>query len=106
MKREFIRLPEFERRWRDIGLVEDHIADLESALCSNPQKGDIMKGTGGLRKLRWRLRGNSGCIRVVYVDFAAYEKTYLISVSKKKKIIYQIESAMKSKKLSNSLRRN
>lgn len=40
-----------------------------------------MQKTGGLRKLRWALpsTGKSGGLRVVYVDFAYYEKIYLVS---------------------------
>lgn len=40
-----------------------------------------MQGTGGLRKVRFAFenRGKSGSIRVVYVDFAVYEKIFLIT---------------------------
>ena len=43
--------------------------------------GEIVQNTGGLRKLRWAFpdTGNRDGIRVVYVDFAYYEKIYLIS---------------------------
>jgi len=84
--REFIRMLEFEKCWKNIGLTEDDIAELENFLCINPQSGDIMEGTGGLRKLRWALpnRGKKGSIRVVYVDFVYYERIYLISAYPKK----------------------
>jgi len=74
-------MSEFEKCWESIGLTEDDIVELENFLCINPQSGDIMEGTGGLRKLRWALpnRGKRGSIRVVYVDFVYYEKIYLIS---------------------------
>lgn len=44
-----------------------------------------MQGTGGLRKLRFAFenRGKSGSARVCYVDFAIYEKIYLITVYSK-----------------------
>ena len=40
-----------------------------------------MQGTGGLRKVRFAFdnRGKSGSARVVYVDFAVYEKIFLIT---------------------------
>lgn len=81
-----MRLPEFERCWKSLELAEDDIADLETALCLEPKKGDLVRGTGGLRKLRWPLpnRGKSRSIRVVYVDFASYEKIYFISAYSKK----------------------
>ena len=46
-----------------------------------PVKGDLMQGTGGLRKIRvaFEGRGKSGSARVCYVDFAVYEKIYLIT---------------------------
>ncbi len=81
MNREFVRTPEFEKCWKSIGLTEDDLVALEYALCLNPHAGDVVDGTGGLRKLRWALpyRGKSGSVRVVYIDFMSYEKLYLIS---------------------------
>jgi hypothetical protein len=37
-------------------------------LASNPATGDLIPGTGGVRKLRWRLegRGKRGGARVIY----------------------------------------
>ena len=86
MNREFVRLPEFEKCWGNLGLKEDDIVDLEIALCLDPQRGDLVRGTGGLRKLRWPLlhRGKSRSIRVIYVDFAVYEKIYFITAYTKK----------------------
>lgn len=85
MLREFVRLPEFEKCWEDAGLTEDDMLELEKTLCLNPDSGDMVEGTGGLRKLRWALpnTGKRGGIRVVYVDFVYYEKIYLISAYKK-----------------------
>ena len=67
--------------WEKFGLTEDDIVTLEEFLCVNPQTGVVTEGTGRLRKLRWALpnQGESGSIRVVYVDFVRYEKIYLIS---------------------------
>jgi hypothetical protein len=82
MTREFIELPEFLNRWYKIGLKDNDLHELEQYLCNNPQKGVLMKDTGGLRKIRWKkeTRGKSGGIRVLYVDFLYFEKIYLISV--------------------------
>ncbi len=37
-------------------------------LASNPKSGDLMKGTGGIRKLRWAAqgKGKGGGVRVIY----------------------------------------
>lgn len=79
--REFIILPEFEKQWRSMGLTDDDLKSLQEELTINPQKGDIMQGTGGLRKTRISLenRGKSGGARVCYVDFTIYDKIYLIT---------------------------
>ncbi|MDH5388371.1 MAG: type II toxin-antitoxin system RelE/ParE family toxin [Gammaproteobacteria bacterium] len=37
-------------------------------LASHPASGDIMQGTGGIRKLRWSAngKGKSGGVRIIY----------------------------------------
>lgn len=86
--REFIILPEFEKQWNSMGLTDNDLKSLQEEITINPQKGDVMQGTGGLRKMRISLenRGKSGGARVCYVDFATYEKTYLITVYSKNSI--------------------
>jgi hypothetical protein len=74
-------LPEFEKQWNRMNLTDDDLKRLQYELLANPQKGDLVQGTGGLRKIRFAFenRGKSGSLRVVYVDFAAYEKIFLIT---------------------------
>ena len=44
-----------------------------------------MKGTGGLRKIRWaKNRGKSGGVRTLYIDYSKEERIYLITVFGKK----------------------
>jgi hypothetical protein len=85
MTREFILLPEFEKQWTRLGLNDEHLKAFQEFLCVQPAYGDMIEGTGGLRKIRWRLPGigKRGGVRVLYVDFATYEKTYLVTVFKK-----------------------
>jgi hypothetical protein len=85
MTREFIMLPEFEKQWAKLGLNDGYLKTCQEFLCAQPEYGDIIEGTGGLRKIRWRLpgTGKSSGVRVLYVDFAAYEKTYLVTAFKK-----------------------
>jgi hypothetical protein len=42
--------------------------DLSDFISANPVFGDVIPGTGGIRKLRWRARGNGkrGGARVIY----------------------------------------
>ena len=49
-------------------LSDDEYAALQRALMDNPDAGDLIRGSGGVRKLRWGLvgRGKRGGIRVIY----------------------------------------
>lgn len=81
MKRTFIELPLFRSKWKDLGLNEEDLHDLQIKLLSNPKIGSVIKGTGGVRKMRFAFehKGKSGGIRVIYVDFEIYEKIYLLT---------------------------
>ena len=46
-------------------LSDDEYAALQQAIADNPQAGDVIRGSGGVRKLRWG-RGKRGGIRVIY----------------------------------------
>jgi len=54
-------------------LVSEHLSDeeyaqLQDALIRDPQVGDLIPGSGGVRKVRWGVkgRGKRGGIRVIY----------------------------------------
>jgi mRNA-degrading endonuclease RelE of RelBE toxin-antitoxin system len=49
-------------------LSDDELAALQLYLAVNPEAGDIVKGSGGVRKVRWSGsgRGKRGGIRVIY----------------------------------------
>ena len=49
-------------------LSDDEYAALQQALVTTPDAGDVIRGSGGVRKLRWRAagRGKRGGIRVIY----------------------------------------
>ena len=49
-------------------MTEQERIELVVFVASNPQSGDLMPGTGGVRKLRWGLqgRGKRGGARVIY----------------------------------------
>lgn len=81
MTRLFVLLSEFEKQWSKMGLTDHDLKRLQDELIRNPKAGDIIQGTGGLRKIRFAFehRGKSGSTRVAYVDFAYYEKIYLIT---------------------------
>ena len=81
MEREFVYTNEFSKRWQVIGLTEEDLRELEIFLCSNPLSGDIIVGTGGVRKLRWQTKGQgkSGGARVIYIDFTSVERIYMLT---------------------------
>ncbi len=53
-------------------LVSQYLSDeeyaLQHALADNPEAGDVVRGSGGVRKLRWSVagRGRRGGVRVIY----------------------------------------
>ena len=49
-------------------LDDDEYRELQRALMDNPEAGDIIPGSRGVRKLRWRApgRGKRGGYRVIY----------------------------------------
>lgn len=81
IKRTFIEVPLFTKRWKEIGLGDEDLLALQIILLKDPASGPVMEGTGGIRKVRFPLenRGKSGSVRVCYTDFEEYEVTYLIT---------------------------
>ena len=81
MTRSFVELPLFRSRWEDLGLTDRDLLRLQEELLADPKVGDVMQGTGGVRKMRFAFehRGKSGGVRVIYIDFEVYEKIYLLT---------------------------
>lgn len=82
MKRTFIGVPLFTKKWKELGLTDEDLRDLQNILLQNPKSGDVIQGTGGLRKIRIPMkgRGKSGGSRVIYVDIEIKEVIYFINV--------------------------
>lgn len=80
MTRRFIYTAPFRRCWKAMGLSDDDLLLLEDVLLRDPQRGDVIEGTGGARKLRIQLvgRGKSGGGRVIYLDVSEREDLYLL----------------------------
>jgi len=80
MKREFIRTNVFEEDWKDAGLNDDDLCELENMLLKNPKAGDVIPHLSGGRKLRFAAKGKgkSGGVRVVYVDIVVRGHIYLL----------------------------
>ena len=69
MKAVFIELPPFERFRADY-LDDDAFKAFQVELLANPHAGDVIKGTGGLRNVRFqdkrRGKGKRGGLRIIY----------------------------------------
>jgi hypothetical protein len=80
----FIQLSGFLTAWRRMNLTDDDLRSLESAIHEAPHAPPIMRGTGGLRKIRFAAKssgsGKSGGIRVCYAYFADFGIVYLCAV--------------------------
>ena len=47
---------------------DDQYRELQGLLIEYPESGDLIQGSGGLRKIRWKLagRGKRGGVRIIY----------------------------------------
>lgn len=63
-------------------LSEDEYAALQQHLIARPEAGDVIPGSGGVRKLRWRGagRGKRGGLRVIYFLKLAHGEIWLLSL--------------------------
>lgn len=74
-------LPEYIRT-ADKLLSETERQDIIRYLAEHPKDGDLMEGTGGVRKLRWRRggQGKSGGVRVIYYFHDDRMPLYLLTM--------------------------
>jgi hypothetical protein len=74
-------MPEFVRRAARLLSAEERMALLEY-LAANPRAGDLIPGTGGVRKLRWARggRGKSAGVRAIYYFHSDAMPLYLLTV--------------------------
>lgn len=81
---KFIETPVFTRTVTE--LLDDHqYHALQLALMIRPTLGAVIKGGGGLRKLRWALPGTGkrGGIRIIYFWDEASESIYMLFAYRK-----------------------
>jgi hypothetical protein len=80
----FIESPIFTTDVRTL-LSDDDYAALQQHLVTNPAAGDVIAGTGGLRKVRWITagRGKRGGTRVIYYHVVAQTQIRMILIYRK-----------------------
>ncbi|MEW6513559.1 MAG: type II toxin-antitoxin system RelE/ParE family toxin [Pseudomonadota bacterium] len=97
MKAIFVELPAFAK-YRPEYLDDEGFRDLQNSLMANPEAGDVIECTGGLRKIRQpdprRGKGKRGGLRVIYYWwdgkrqfwlFTLYDKDEMDDLSAKEK---------------------
>lgn len=74
-------VPEYIRQAEKLLTVAER-QDVLSYLAAHPKSGDLIEGTGGIRKLRWGRggRGKSGGVRVIYYYHSELMPVYLITL--------------------------
>jgi hypothetical protein len=79
-----IQLSAFRRKWDQLKLTDDDLRELEMSIVADPTRPPVMRGTGGLRKVRFAPTasgaGKSGGIRVCYAYLPQFELVYLCAV--------------------------
>lgn len=82
----FVELPAFERH-RETYLSDDAFRELQDYLLEQPFCGDLIKGTGGLRKVRFsdkrRQKGTRSGIRVIYYFWVGGSRFWLFTLYSK-----------------------
>ena len=83
MKALFVELPAFARH-RSEYLDDAGYSRLQQAMLKSPEAGDVIEGTGGLRKLRHgdprRGKGKRGGLRVIYYWWDGGRQFWLFTI--------------------------
>ena len=80
--RMFVHTKVFDKLWVSLGCTDWDLSALQKAICDAPQSPPVIRGTGGVRKIRFALegKGKSGGARVLYGDFPEHGIVYLFAV--------------------------
>jgi mRNA-degrading endonuclease RelE of RelBE toxin-antitoxin system len=83
---EFLETPIFTRQVLDL-LSDSEYSGLQGALVVDPEAGDLIPGTGGVRKIRWleskRGKGKRGGVRIIYYWYEPRSTIYMLLVYSK-----------------------
>lgn len=90
-------------------ILEEDFDDFQEELARNPEMGDIIPGTSGVRKARLKSvsRGKSGGSRICYYDVISRNEIYLLLIyAKNQQEDITGEDKKDFKELVNALRRD
>lgn len=61
---------------------EDERGEFCGWLAKNPEAGDVIPGSGGCRKIRWKRQGSgkSGGVRIIYYNRLANGEIWLLTI--------------------------
>lgn len=80
----FVHGEAFARKWSKLALTDDDLRAVEVAIMLGPRRSPVVRGTGGMRKLRYgdpkAGRGKSGAFRIYYAYFAPFRIVLLTTV--------------------------
>ena len=81
---EFVETIIFTKQILNILSDEDY-GELQMRLIEKPERGVLIPGSGGIRKLRWAIagKGKSGGVRVLYYLYLSDRQIYMLYVFKK-----------------------
>lgn len=83
MRAVFVELPAFAR-YRSQYLTDEEFSSLQQELLNNPGSGVVMRGTGGLRKIRFthalRGKGKRGGLRIIYFWWEQVDQFWLFTL--------------------------
>jgi hypothetical protein len=84
---EFIEATAFTKHVYDY-LSEDEYLGLQSFLLQSPEAGKIVRGSGGVRKVRWAIagKGKSGGVRMIYYFKKQDDEIWLLTIYSKNEV--------------------
>jgi len=77
----FVETPIFTKRVLRL-LSDDSYGALQTHLARHPDDGDIIRGGGGLRKIRWAAKGHGkrGGVRVIYYWWTGKDRISMLFI--------------------------
>jgi hypothetical protein len=71
----------FQKQW-PLYWSEEERGEFSAHIAENPDAGDVVPGSGGIRKVRWRRAGSgkSGGVRVIYFTRIVQEEIVLLTL--------------------------